>query len=146
MKKIGYILIIGFIACKPSNQIGEMMGVPKETTLHDTHWMAVELDGQALTADIKRPYLVLSADNRVSGFGGCNTISGSYEHSGKKLTFGNIISTKMFCESAKDLEPAFLKILTETTHYTIHDHQLVFYTQDQVRARFISEALGSDKK
>lgn len=141
MKSIVCLLLL-LIACKPSNKLSEMVGVPKENDLTDTRWVAFELEGQSLDPDRKRPYLILKTqDTRVQGFGGCNTISGTYESSGKKLTFGQMISTRMFCEDAKDLEPQFLKVLGVVTGYSIHEHELTFYSGDTIIARFRSEGV-----
>jgi heat shock protein HslJ len=141
MKTCAFLLLILF-ACKPSNKLGDLVGVPKESSLKDTHWVAVDLEGESLRTDIKRPYLILKTqDSMVQGFGGCNMISGKYEASGKKLTFGQLISTRMFCEEAKDLEPRFLKLLSEVTGFSIHEHELTLFAGDKILARFRSEGV-----
>ncbi|MBL7861030.1 MAG: META domain-containing protein [Cyclobacteriaceae bacterium] len=144
MKTCACLLLILF-ACKPTTRLGDMMGVPTESSLKDTHWVAVDLGGEPLSTNIKRPYLILkSQDSMVQGFGGCNMISGNYETSGKKLTFGQLISTKMFCEDAKDLEPHFLMLLGEVTGFSIREHELTLLAGDKILAHFRSEGVAKN--
>lgn len=144
MKTYAWLILILF-ACKPSNKLGELVGVPKESSLKDTHWVAVALEGESLRTNIKRPYLILKTeDSMIQGFGGCNMISGKYEVSGKKLTFGQLISTRMFCEEAKDLEPRFLKLLDDVTGFSIHEHELTLFGGEKVLLLFRSEGVAKN--
>ena len=45
----------------------------------------------------------------VSGSGGCNTLTGSYELDSDKLTFSQMASTRMACPEGMDTEKAYLK-------------------------------------
>jgi heat shock protein HslJ len=65
------------------------------------------------------PWIVLEpGSKRVSGSGGCNRISGTYETGAGTLRFSPMISTKMACPSM-DTETAFLRALNGTRRYRI---------------------------
>lgn len=138
--KATLFLLILACACKPSNKIGELVGVPKETDLKGTVWILSEWD-TPIGDEIKRPTLSLSdEDATVHGFSGCNNFSGTYKSSGRKLSFEDLASTRMSCETAKDVEPKFLALLQNTAGYTITEHELsLFDSADKLLARFRAE-------
>ncbi len=138
-KAILLLIILG-CACKPSNKIGELVGVPKETPLEGTAWILSDWD-TPIGDEVKRPTLTLLAENkRATGFSGCNTFGGTYKSSGKKLSFEGLISTRMFCEMAKEIEPKFLEVHHKTAGYSITEHELsLFDAENKLLARFRSE-------
>lgn len=74
-------------------------------------WELTELDGEAVASQGKAPNLRFDLhEGQVSGFGGCNRISGPVTMEGNQVRFGNLASTKMACPSMK-LEDMFLKAL-----------------------------------
>ena len=110
---------------------GETCGARMTTSeLFDTRWRLTRLgDEPVLLAENQRePYLVLrSEDHRVSGFGGCNRFNGSFEITGRSITFGRMASTKMACIPGGDTERAFLATLGNVTgfHKTAHHLELL---------------------
>lgn len=48
------------------------------------------------------PSLVFQADGTVSGTDGCNVLGGDWTQSGVTVTFGDVVSTMMFCEGIDD--------------------------------------------
>jgi len=84
----------------------------------DTRWKLVELWGQPVTGDERRPFIQLHGkEGRVSGFGGCNSITGSYElKPGLRLRFTNIASTMMACPDM-DTEQKFFEMLGKTDNF-----------------------------
>jgi copper homeostasis protein (lipoprotein) len=91
--------------------------------LRTTHWKLVMLGGGPLpaTADPERvPHLVFAADeDRVSGSGGCNRLSGTFTLEGDKLAFGPMMATKMACAEGGEIEGYFLIALRGVTAYRI---------------------------
>lgn len=129
MKKIVLLLIV-LSACKPSNKIGELVGVPKERPLENTYWVLAELNGTAIVRnDSKKLFIQLNEDSKsMTGFAGCNRLSGEYTLNGKKLSF-RTISTRMFCENEMKIEDAFLQAVNNVNEFSIVEHEL-FLKQD----------------
>lgn len=55
--------------------------------------------------------LTFNTDGKFSATTDCNSINGSYEVDGSKISFGNIASTRMYCEGSQ--ESVFIKLLQE---------------------------------
>ncbi len=91
----------------------------------DTRWKLVELMGQPVTLEERVPFIHLHAkESRISGFGGCNSISGSYElKPGMRLRFSNIASTMMACPDM-DMEQEFFNVLAMTDNFACNGKTL----------------------
>ena len=71
------------------------------------------------------------ANNRVSGFCGCNSFSGTYTIKEDNITFNDIYSSKKYCgENIGLLEQSFLSALKKTNRIQIADNVLNFYEDD----------------
>ncbi|WP_035647016.1 META domain-containing protein [Flavobacterium sp. ASV13] len=94
--------------------------------LHDI-WVLEELNGYKVFAtDFQREFPRLeinSTENRFSGFGGCNSITGQIFFEKDVLRFTKVISTLMACAPGNK-EGDFLKALQSTTTYSIGNNQL----------------------
>jgi heat shock protein HslJ len=63
---------------------------------------------------------VLKGDEmRVSGSGGCNSVTGGFELAGNRLRFTQMASTMMTCPEGMEQEGAFLKTLEKVARYRI---------------------------
>lgn len=95
--------------------------------LHDI-WVLEELNGYKVFAtDFQKemPRIEInSTENRFSGFGGCNAISGQIFYEKDLLRFTKVISTLMACPQGNK-ESEFLKALQSTTAYTVENNQLI---------------------
>lgn len=69
-------------------------GTPSSDPLADTRWHIVEIGGRAVSGP--RFTLAFSAD-RVSGRAGCNSFSGAYRRSGRTISVGPMMMTRMAC-------------------------------------------------
>lgn len=84
-----------------------------QSGLANTRWRPVGIGDQSVTVpgQQREPWIVLEPrSKRVTGSGGCNRISGSYEADQDTLRFGRIVSTMMACP-AMETETAFLRAL-----------------------------------
>lgn len=94
--------------------------------LHDI-WVLEELNGYKVFAtDFQKemPRIEInSSENRFSGYGGCNAISGSIFYEKDLLRFSKVLSTLMACPSGNK-ESEFTKALQSTTTYDIGNNQL----------------------
>ncbi|MEO6824859.1 MAG: META domain-containing protein [Nitrosospira sp.] len=93
----------------------------------DKYWKLVELNGQPVPALEREPHLILkAADGRMSGFGGCNTFTGSYKlnEATSRVHFEKIASTMMACPSGMDIEQAFHDVLSAVDNYSLNGQHL----------------------
>jgi heat shock protein HslJ len=134
------LLLIVLSSCKPSNKIGELVGVPKERPLENTYWVLVEINGQPIVRDnSKKLFIQLNADTKsMIGFAGCNRLSGEYTLSGKKLSF-RTISTRMFCENEMKIEDEFIQAVNKINKFTISEHELFLMQEKNILLKFQAE-------
>lgn len=94
--------------------------------LHDI-WVLEELNGYKVFAtDFQKEFPrieINSSENRFSGFGGCNAISGQIFYEKDILRFSKVISTLMACPTGNK-EGEFTKALQSTTTYSIENNRL----------------------
>lgn len=79
-------------------------------SLFDITWNLVELNGQAPPAGAggrSATLLLEPADQRASGFSGCNRMTGTYHHAGDSLSFGPMAMTRMACQDGMQLEQQY---------------------------------------
>ena len=98
-----------------------------------TRWALMRLGEREITIaeNAREPYIVLSSVERgVVGHGGCNRISSTFQSTGHKLSFGEVISTRMFCEDMPT-ESALLEVLKATAGWRISGSQLQLLGSNQ---------------
>jgi heat shock protein HslJ len=108
-----------------------------EPTLGARRWVLIELGGKpvAAAATVEAPYLELEG-GRVTGTGGCNRLTGTYETSGDTLRFGPLATSRMACEEGvMRRETAFLAALAATTRFGLAGSSLVLLDADRALAR-----------
>jgi heat shock protein HslJ len=91
-------------------------------TITDTRWQLVELNGRPVPNLERLPWLTFgSADSRVSGFGGCNGLTGAYEidPAAARIRFGKIASTMMACAAGMDVETELHRVLGTVDNYSL---------------------------
>lgn len=136
------LFVILIMACRPSNQIGELVGVINERPLEGTNWLLIELNGKEIsTVEYNKPISVFyqKEGSKVNGFAGCNSFTGSYKLEGSKIVCTPLASTKMFCQETMDIETAFLKILQTEHTFKMEGAHMIFKEKSGVVARFIPE-------
>ena len=97
-------------------------GQASDEPLENTYWKLIRLgDGAVIVAEKQRePHLILHpASRRVSGSGGCNRLSGSYESDGDRLAIGRMAGTLMACPTGMETEKKFLEALGQTSRARI---------------------------
>lgn len=94
--------------------------------LLQTQWRLAALGDRAVDmAEDRRPDFTLDAkENRISGFTGCNRMSGEYVLSGSELKFDRMISTKMACVETMELERDFLNAMEATVGWRMAEGRL----------------------
>jgi len=95
--------------------------------LTDTQWRLVELHGGPVkkVGEQPPPSLLLQSDGqRLTGSGGCNRMTGSYQLNGQSITFGKVASTMMACVDGMEQETAFFKALDQTRAWKVQGDAL----------------------
>jgi copper homeostasis protein (lipoprotein) len=120
---------------------GESCGSRTSTEpLENTYWKLTRLGNAPVNVapgTRELHFILQPASRRVSGFSGCNQLTGSYELKGDRLTFGQMAGTMMACPNGMDTERAFLDALQKasTTKIT-RQHLELFDTSGKFLARF----------
>ena len=113
---------------------GETCGHTESTfELENMYWKLTRLEGRPVTvaAGAREPHLVLHpADGRVTGFGGCNRLTGGYQHDGDRLSFGRVAATMMACPDGMEQEHALLMALERVQTYRIDGRHLEMLDAD----------------
>lgn len=97
--------------------------------IEEKYWKLKTLEGQDVTMSDNQEreiYFTLKTDgNRVTGFAGCNSISGEYTlEEGNRIKFDKMASTLMLCPDVDFDESEFLKVFELADNYTIVDDVL----------------------
>lgn len=70
------------------------------------------------------PITIKFFDNKIEGFGGCNSFSGVYTPEGSQLKITEIVRTEMFCANTSAWEDNFLGNLEYSRGYKIKGETL----------------------
>jgi putative lipoprotein len=96
-------------------------------SLENTYWKVVSIRGApvVVTENQREPHLLLHPeDRRVTGHGGCNALTGSYEISTDRITFGQMAATMMACMNGMEQEQALHKTLRGVVRWKISGERL----------------------
>ena len=91
----------------------------------EKYWKLKTLEGKdvKMSANQEREifFTLKSQENRVTGFAGCNSISGEYTlEEGNRIRFSNMATTMMMCPDVDVNESEYLKIFELADNYTIN--------------------------
>lgn len=134
--KFGGGITLKRVGCRnelPAAQNAVAAAVKKDTSSQGSEvlfmfrWELKELNGTKINEDKRAlTYLLFSPGqvSQVSGRGGCNRLTGTFELSGtREFKFGAIASTKMACPEMEQ-ETVFLKALAEVNQWKAIDNEL----------------------
>ncbi len=116
-----FILIVFTQSCNSTKAVSSL------DVLTETNWQLESINGrQADAANYNSglPVAYFSKDNKITGNGGCNRFSGSYnlnEEGG--INISQVISTKMFCPG--DGEGEYMKALETVNAAKVDKDKLV---------------------
>ncbi len=96
----------------------------------EKYWKLTELNGQSIAppAEGQREahFILKTAENRVTGNSGCNTLSSTYKlEEGSHISFTPVISTRMACPQM-DVEQRFFIALEKADHYDFSGEDTLF--------------------
>jgi len=101
--------------------------------LFNTYWKLTEIDGEPVVTMPGQREMKLTLhveENKVNGFGGCNSFFGTFTHDVGTIKFGPLAATRKFCAESMDQESQFFKLLSEVANYTITGQVLLFNDDD----------------
>jgi heat shock protein HslJ len=124
---------------------GETCGAANATSpLEETYWKLTRLQGKPVIVaqNQREPHLVFRKENRVTGSGGCNELTGIYTLKANEIAFSGVATTLRACLAGMETEGAFLKILGNVRSWKILGEHLGLNDQNgQMIARFEARAL-----
>jgi len=130
------ILSLGLAAFLTWTQIGASGAGPTSalvSSLRGTQWKLVQLQGSPVEAGGGReePHLVLSGtDFRISGSGGCNRMTGSFELAGDRIKLPRMATTMMACAAGMEQEQRFLRALERVERFRLQGTNLEFLSAE----------------
>lgn len=131
------IILFTSISCNSSKKIASEKEIPKtETTtkmddsnIVEKYWKLKILEGKNITmaAEQEREifFTLKTENNRVTGFTGCNAISGEFTlEKGNRIRFSNMATTMKMCPDVTVNESSVLEVFNLADNYTINDNKL----------------------
>lgn len=112
----------------------------QKETIQDAYWILVSLEGQDVQApkDTRTAYIRFEEkDNDVTGYTGCNRITGSYTLTDERLQLSELSTTRMTCADMQ-LENKMLEVLGQVNTYRIAGDLLTLYEGDKAVATFMT--------
>ncbi len=112
------------IACIPDGSTGSRPFAPP---LEGTTWVPTHIMGAPVQQPPgpRRLFLRLNPQQeRLKGFGGCNTFFGAYTLDQGKIDISRLGGTRMHCPGRMELERRFLKALERASQWSIQDARL----------------------
>lgn len=110
---------------------GETCGAPGATPpLQETYWKLTRVQGKPVIVSPKRREASLTLrkqENAVTGFTGCNDLSGTYTLKGNQITFKGFAATLLACLDVMETENAFLPALKTVRSWRIVGEHLELY-------------------
>lgn len=93
--------------------------LPTDTDAHTQGATTMSLAGSEWTpedmiGDENPPFIQFRAQGQLSGFAGCNNMTGSYEQEEDALRFGPIATTRKMCANGMETETYLLQALNDT--------------------------------
>ncbi len=128
-------------ACAAGPPSGAAASTPgaSRATLAGTRWAGVAADKAADPRTV--PRLEFVREGRLSGFTGCNLVSGTWKMEGAQVRIGMLATTKRFCVGPEgETEKRFLAALQEGNSGTREGNRLVFTGPGGERFEFVEAA------
>ena len=92
---------------------------PAQASIAGSSWTLSSIDGTAVPSGVQVS-LAFSADQQVSGSGGCNAYHTGFTVDGSAITFGEVASTKMHCPDPQgSTEAAYFSALAKVTGWAL---------------------------
>ncbi|SEW04649.1 META domain-containing protein [Kaistella antarctica] len=89
-------------------------------------WELISLEGREITTS-KPVFIDFDANNKITGFAGCNTLNGNYMvKNGTQINFTQVASTRMMCAPYDmNVEKEVMDVLKTADNFTLNNGQLM---------------------
>ncbi|RFP63514.1 META domain-containing protein [Hymenobacter lapidiphilus] len=137
MKKYLLALLLAPVLMTSCESAKNATAGPENTTgmsqntegIRNKHWQLVMLEGQPVkmaAGQERDAHFMLTDSSRVVGYGGCNSLNGSYELNEQqmRLRFANLLTTLRACPGPEN-ERGFLDVLNQADNYTLQGDTLM---------------------
>lgn len=103
--------------------------VSQDNSITEKYWKLISLEGRTVVMKDNQEreifFTLKTKDNRITGFTGCNDISGEYTlEASNRIQFKNVVTTMRYCTDLAVNESKVLKVFTLADNYTIKDDVL----------------------
>jgi heat shock protein HslJ len=128
LKLLAIISLLSASALAQNRGLGDLSG---------KRWELVEIGGKRVYGS-KAFLEIASSQTRFSGNAGCNRMFGSVTLSGRNISFGNVGTTRMFCNEngAMKLEADFTRALERVTRFEKSGNNLSFFARNRLVLKF----------
>lgn len=120
------LFALALTGCGTTNQ--KDMKPSPNNALSKTFWVLENLNGDTFyeigNTEREIGFKLEADNNRISGYGGCNSFMGNVSVSGSRVSFTEVGSTKMSCPDLSFDEVEILKVLEMAKLYKINDGRL----------------------
>jgi heat shock protein HslJ len=127
---VGMALLLG---CKSGQKaVGDSVLVNVQWHLES----ATELDAKAFELGINMTFFLNQGEKSVSGFSGCNRFMSGATWDKKKMNFGLMTSTEMYCDGRMETENSFFNLLKGVDSYLVIGEKLLLLKNNTTIATF----------
>ncbi|HLP35615.1 META domain-containing protein [Lacibacter sp.] len=124
------LLLLVFVSCSPKLSPDHNWD-QKRWTLYELKTVPVQLSGTEKDANL----MFVPSQKQISGTGGCNRLTGTYElKKGGDIKFSNITTTRMMCTD-QAFEDRFLEVLNQVDGYAVENNIMLLKTGKEVVMR-----------
>ncbi|MBK8414886.1 MAG: META domain-containing protein [Bacteroidetes bacterium] len=103
--------------------------------LTNTSWHLTEFTGHQITDPAPELYFDHQT-NALSGFSGCNKLSGNFSMTSDKISLHPALATRYMCFGKVNLEKDFIECLSKTDSIAINKNSLTLFIQKRQVAVF----------
>lgn len=136
---VGMALLLG---CKSGQKaVGDSSWVNVQWHLES----ATDLEAKALELGIHMTFFLNQGEKSVSGFSGCNRFMSAVSWDKKKMTFGLMTSTEMYCDGRMETESALFDMLKSVDSYIVDGDKLVLLNGKTVLATFSNQIKNKEQ-
>ncbi len=121
---------IVLLSCNSSKKSNN--DITNDQIITEKYWKLITLEGNNVTMAENQQreafFILREEDDTVSGFAGCNDITGKFALDDENgISFSNMGTTLMMCPDVDVDESEFLNVFENADNYTIHNDTMNLY-------------------
>ncbi|MDO6390422.1 META domain-containing protein [Pontibacter sp. BT731] len=132
------LLFVSLTACNLSEKKNRRYGVEGDTELQSSYWILLSLQDQQFedNPENQTAYIRFESDNNeLTGFTGCNRLTGRYSLTDGSLQLTNLATTRAMCPIIEQ-ENLLMAVLKKVDSYEIAGDVLTLFHQKTAVATF----------